>query len=206
MPAVVVGEIAHHPNAGTVQLDDGGDALGGPEPQHGHLRWRRYRIAVERDDPEGVAGQSEAAISPALAFNTWNSTRSPCFTRIGSPWPSIFPLIPKQLVANLVAFGPFELLFSLLPDFLQFLDRSADKHVHGHVAASAERRPEFLQHQKNFVAINAWIVHRLDVDRTRLAAVGRRGSDRSWERRGYGKSGNPRVSARKRYGSYCAAE
>ena len=38
-----------------------GDALGRAEPEHRHVRRRRHRIAVERDDAEDVAGQREAA-------------------------------------------------------------------------------------------------------------------------------------------------
>ncbi len=59
--AVVVGEVAHDPDAGVIHFDDGGDALGGAEPEDGDGGGRGHRIAVERDDLEGVAGQREAA-------------------------------------------------------------------------------------------------------------------------------------------------
>jgi len=52
MGAVIVGEVAHHPHARMLHLDDCGDALGRPEPQHRHVCWGWHGIAVERDDPE----------------------------------------------------------------------------------------------------------------------------------------------------------
>ena len=41
-------------------------------------------------------GRARLRISVALPFRMWNSTRSPCFTRTGSPLPSIRPLIVKE--------------------------------------------------------------------------------------------------------------
>ena len=61
VPAIVIVEIAHHPHAGMIHLNDGGDALGRAEPEHRNLGRRRHGITVERDDTKGVAGQGEAA-------------------------------------------------------------------------------------------------------------------------------------------------
>ena len=41
-------------------------------------------------------GSARLRLSVALPFRTWNNTRSPGLTRIGSPWPSIRPLIEKS--------------------------------------------------------------------------------------------------------------
>ena len=38
-----------------------------------------------------------AAFSVALAFRKWNSTRCPCMTRTGSPYPRALPLMVKLL-------------------------------------------------------------------------------------------------------------
>jgi hypothetical protein len=54
--AVVVGEVAHQPHAGMRHLDDGGDALGGGQPQERHGGWRGYRVTIERDDAKHMAG------------------------------------------------------------------------------------------------------------------------------------------------------
>ena len=44
-----------------LHFDDRRDALSRAEPEHGHLRLCRHRIAVERNDAEDMAGESEAA-------------------------------------------------------------------------------------------------------------------------------------------------
>ncbi len=59
--AVVVGEVAHDPDAGVLHVDDGGDAFGGAEPEDGDGGGSGHRVSVERDDFEGVAGEREAA-------------------------------------------------------------------------------------------------------------------------------------------------
>ncbi len=59
--AVVIGGVAHDPDAGMIHLDDGGDALGGAEPEHGDCRGIGHGVAVECDDLELVAGKREAA-------------------------------------------------------------------------------------------------------------------------------------------------
>ena len=41
-------------------------------------------------------GKARLRVSPALALSTWNNTRSPYFTRIGSPWPNILPLMENS--------------------------------------------------------------------------------------------------------------
>src|SRR2546427_2820594 len=45
------------------------------------------------------------------------------------------------------------------------------KKILGHIAAAAERRIEFLHHQKNFAVVSARCLLRLDVYRAYLAAV-----------------------------------
>jgi hypothetical protein len=45
--AVVIAEIAQHPNAGVIHFDDRRNALRRAEPEHGYIRWRRNRIAVK---------------------------------------------------------------------------------------------------------------------------------------------------------------
>ena len=59
------------------------------------------------------------------------------------------------------------------PVCLQLLDRRAGReHVHGHIAAAAERRLEFLHHQEHLPIVGAGVVLRLDVDGPRLAGIG----------------------------------
>ena len=43
--------------------------------------------------------------------------------------------------------------------------------VHRHVAATTERRLEFLEHQKYFAIVTARVVFRLDVNRAHLSAI-----------------------------------
>ena len=88
-------DVAENPDAGMRHLDDRRDALGGAEPEHRHVDGRRERIAVERDDLERVPGNARLRFSVALPLTTWNSTRSPFFTRIGSPWPSM-PAVDRK--------------------------------------------------------------------------------------------------------------
>src|ERR1039457_303998 len=78
VPAIVIGEITEHPDPGVLHLDDRRDAFGRTEP-HGR----------------GVC-DGGLVFFAALAFKMWNRTRSPRLTRIGSPWPSILPLIANN--------------------------------------------------------------------------------------------------------------
>ena len=53
--AVLVCEIAEHPNAGLFHLNEGGDALSSPNPQHRYIRWSWQWVTIERDDFEDVS-------------------------------------------------------------------------------------------------------------------------------------------------------
>ena len=55
--AVVVGEIAEDPDAGMIHFHDGGDALGGAEPQNGNAHGIGHEVSIESDDLERMAGQ-----------------------------------------------------------------------------------------------------------------------------------------------------
>ncbi len=59
--AIVVVEVSHDPDAGMIHFDDGGEALGGSEPENGNADGLGERVAVHGDDGEGVAGKGEAA-------------------------------------------------------------------------------------------------------------------------------------------------
>ena len=59
--AIVVSEVAHDPDTGVVHFYDGGDALGGAEPEDRHGNGLGERVAVHGNDGEGVAGKREAA-------------------------------------------------------------------------------------------------------------------------------------------------
>ena len=61
VPAIVVVEVAHDPDAGMIHFDDGGEALGGSEPEDWNADGLGKRIAIHGDDGEGVAGKGEAA-------------------------------------------------------------------------------------------------------------------------------------------------
>jgi len=78
----------------------------------------------------------------------------------------------EQLVTDLETLG-FLLRFLVggSPHLLQSLDGSAGKHVHRHIAASAEGWRELLHHQKNLAVIGTGVVLRFDVDRPDLAGV-----------------------------------
>ena len=61
MPTIIIGEIAHDPDAWMIHFGDGGDALGGAQPENRHLHRIRYGIPIEGDHLEPVTWQCEAA-------------------------------------------------------------------------------------------------------------------------------------------------
>src|SRR5207248_7294268 len=61
VPAIIIGEIAYDPDARMIHFHNGRDAFRRAQPQDGHLRWVRNRIAIERDDLERVTRQRKAA-------------------------------------------------------------------------------------------------------------------------------------------------
>ena len=151
-----------------IHFDDRRDALGRAEPEHRHVRLRRHRIAVERDDAEDVAGQSEAA---DLGRARIEHVEQHAFALLHADRFAVteHPAIDaEQLVADFEALGfLLRFLVGRLSHLLQRLERSAGQHVHRHVAAAAERRRKLLHHQKDFAIIGAGVVLRFDVDRSR---------------------------------------
>ena len=171
--AVVVGKIAHDPDARMVHLDDGRDALGRPEPEHRHVLRRRHRIAVERDDFERVSGQREAADFAGAGVQDVEQHAFALLHADGLAVPEHLAVDGEEVVADLEALGLFlGLVVGLLAEVLEVLDRLAGEEVHRHVAAAAEGRLELLQHQKHLAVVGAGLVLRLDVDRPDLAGVG----------------------------------
>ncbi len=58
----VFADFAHDPDAGVVHFNDGADALGGGEAQHGDELWRGDGVAIEGEDAELVAGEGEPVL------------------------------------------------------------------------------------------------------------------------------------------------
>jgi hypothetical protein len=61
VPAIIIGEIAHDPDARMIHFHNGGDTFRRSQPQDRHLRRVRHGIAIERDDLKRVARQCQAA-------------------------------------------------------------------------------------------------------------------------------------------------
>src|SRR6202158_5521467 len=59
--AIVVVEVSHDPDSGMVHLDDGGNSLGGSEPENRNANRFGERIAIHGNHGESVTGQGEAA-------------------------------------------------------------------------------------------------------------------------------------------------
>src|SRR5258708_1175153 len=59
--AVIVRKITHNPYTWMMHLDDGRNAFRRSKPEHRHFHGSGYRIAVQRDDFEGMPRQCEAA-------------------------------------------------------------------------------------------------------------------------------------------------
>jgi hypothetical protein len=61
MATVFIVQITQDPFARMPHLHDRADALGGAQPEHGHLDRMRQSIAIQRDHLEGMAWQCKAA-------------------------------------------------------------------------------------------------------------------------------------------------
>src|SRR5512132_2548232 len=125
-----------------VHLHDGRDALSSTEPQHRHVGGCWHRIAIERHYAKDVPRKREAAdLGRARIEHMEQHALTLLHTERLASSPRL-AVYAEQLVADLVAFGrALGLLVSLGPELLKLFDRFARcEHVHGHVAATAERR------------------------------------------------------------------
>ena len=173
--AIVVGGIAHDPDAGMIHLDDGGDALGGAEPEDGHIDRIRHGIAIERDDAERVAGQRQAANLGGAAVQHMKEDALALLHANGFSVAEHAAIDGEGVVADLVAvrhaFGERSFHRRLALIFERLHAGGRRKGVHGHVAAAAEGGLEFFQNEEDFAIVTARLVLRLDVDRSDLSAV-----------------------------------
>src|SRR6516162_874834 len=138
--SIVVGEITHDPHTRMVHLHNRRDTLRGAEPQYGHVRRRWHGIAVERNDPENMAGRGETADFTGTGVDNMKHNPIALFHSDRLAVPEHLAVDAEKIVADLVAFRAFELFVGLPADVLQFFDWGADEKVHRHVAALAERR------------------------------------------------------------------
>ena len=91
----------------------------------------------------------------------------------GLAMPEHLPVDREKIVADFVALRLlFCLVVGFLSNLLEFLHRFAGEKVHRHIAAAAEGRLAFLQHQEHLAIVGSGLVLWLDVDRTDLAGVG----------------------------------
>lgn len=86
-----------------IHFDDGGHALGSADPQHRHCGRFRYRIAVQRDHLESVAGQRKAANLGGAAIQDMqqHAFAAPHLDRFAMT--ELLPVNGEQVVADFVA-------------------------------------------------------------------------------------------------------
>jgi hypothetical protein len=77
----------------------------------------------------------------------------------------------KQVVPDFITLWAAELRVGLLTNVLQLLYGCFEEKIHCHVAASTERRQEFLEHQEDFEIVGTRIIHRLDIKGPRLSGI-----------------------------------
>ena len=188
-----------------VHLDDRRDALGGAEPEHRDFRRCRHRIAVERDDLEHMARQREAADFAGAGIEHVKQHALALLHADRLAMAQHLAVDAEQVVADFVALRPRVLFVGLLADLLQLLERRADQHVHRHVAAAAEGRQKFLEHQKYLAVVGARVVRPARCRPAQLGPCRCRARDRRRRRHGYDRSAVPSASARTRCAAWRAA-
>ncbi len=173
--AVVVGEVAHDPDAGVVHLDDGGDAFGGAEPEDGDGGGSGDGVAVEGDDFEGVAEEREAADLGGAGVDDVEEDTLAGFDADGLAVAEHLAVDGEGGVADLVAVGHSagERGFhgGLACVFDRFDGGGGGEEVHGHVSAAAEGWLELFEGEEDFAVVGAGVVGGLDVDGTGEAVV-----------------------------------
>jgi hypothetical protein len=97
VPAIIVGKITHNPDARMSHMHDRGDSSRRANPQHGNLRGVWNGISIERDDPEGMTRQSQAANFRGAPVQDMNQDSLSLLHAGRFPWPSVRPLIVKDL-------------------------------------------------------------------------------------------------------------
>src|SRR5262245_21723045 len=175
MITIVIRQITKDPYTGMIHFHDSRNTLRCTQPQHGNTRGIRDQVSVERDDIEGVSGQREA---PNFRRASVQNVKQNALALLDSnrfAMTKHATIDRKELVTDLVAvwiaFGERSFHDSF-PGLLESLvgGRRWQK-ILRHVSAAAESRLEFFQNKKDFAIVATWIVSRLNVDRSDLAAV-----------------------------------
>ena len=154
-------------------------------------------------------GRARLRISVALPFKTWNRTRSPCFTRIGSPWPQHSPVDSEGTVPNFKAMrhaSGKRGFHATLSGISQPLHRCCRrKKILCHVATTAIRWFEFFQCQEYFTIVVAWITSSVRCIQDRPARCTDRHSGPLSHAHGCGKSDTRTVLEQTKCGGFRGA-
>ena len=176
MTPVVVTQITEHPNTGPVHFHDRRHAFRRAEPEHRNFCGRRDRIAVEcHDHFERVPRKREAANLSGAAVEHVEQDALALLDANRLAVTEHAAVDREQPIADLVTLrlslrqGRLHRRFARYLELFDSIVRC--KKIHRHVAAAAERRREFLEHEKHFLVVAARFVSGLDIDRADLTAV-----------------------------------
>src|SRR5262249_11333274 len=132
-------------------------------------------VPIERDDFEGMAGQGDATNFRRAAVQNVKENALTLLDSNGFAMTKHPAVNGKVLVTNFVAVRHAFGARSFHSGFADFLERSVNcgrrQDFLSHVTTPTESRLEFFQNKKDFAIVPAWIVFRLDVNRSNLAAV-----------------------------------
>ena len=158
-----------------IHFDDGGEALGGSEPEDGNADGLGERVAVHGDDGESVAGKGEAANLGGAGVEDVEEDALAGFHADGIAVAEHASVDGEGIVADFEsvrqAAGEGDFHFALAGIF-EFGDglRGREK-VLRHVAAAAEGGLKFFESEEDFAVVVAGMVLGLDVDRADEASV-----------------------------------
>ena len=173
--AIIVGEVAHHPDSGIGHMNDRGNALCCSQPQPGYLVWSGHRVAIQRNHLKRMSRKSQAANFRRASIQNMKQDALACFYSHRFAMAQHATIDREVAIANLKAVGhalcergPHCRLATLF-EFPHFRDRS--EKVLGHISTLAERGLKLFQREEDFAVVVARVVLRLDINRADLAAV-----------------------------------
>src|SRR5215469_11100482 len=148
MMTIVIRQIAKNPHTGMVHFHDSRNTLCCTQPQNGDMRGIRYRVSIERDDFEGMAGQGEAPNFRRAAIQNVKQNAFALFDSNRFAMTKLATVDRKELVTDLVAMWHAFRKRSLHRSFAglseSFVDGGRRQKILRHVAAAAESRLKFL--------------------------------------------------------------